>query len=264
MAKILVVDDNPTARQFAGACLKALDHQVTLLAPDCLYQVLTQLHQDPPDLLILDLIMPGCPGLTVLRFCREDPHLKNLKVIVMTSHGDATAGRVLQAMGRVHYLPKPVAPPALAVCVERFLNDTLVLDPGWDLACRGVVAVVDDSRLTRSFHCTCMRKLGFRAVEVEPTDLAGTRQALAELHPDLILLDYLMPAFNGEQVLRSLRATESLLHTPVLMVTAHQGMYLENRMMGLDLVEVLVKPVSIGDLTRAVEAVFVRPALDGL
>jgi CheY-like chemotaxis protein len=116
MAKILVVDDNPTARQFAGACLKALDHQVTLLAPDCLFQVLAQLHQDPPDLLILDLIMPGCPGLSVLRFCREDSHLKNLKVIVMTSHGDATIGRDL-----VEVLVKPVSIGDLTRAVEALL-----------------------------------------------------------------------------------------------------------------------------------------------
>ena len=254
MAEILVVDDNATARQFAGASLKGTEHAVTLLAPDCLFAVLEQLHAHPPDLLLLDLVMPGCPGLTVLRFCREDAHLKNVKTIVLTSHGDAALGRALQRMGKVHYLAKPVAPAALAECVERFLDDTLVVDPGWALACRGVVAVVDDSRLTRGYHCACMRKLGFRAVEVEPTDLVGTRDTLVALKPDLILLDYLMPSFNGEQVVRALRATESLSETPVLMVTAHQDADLETRMGGFHGGQVLFKPISMEDLARGVES----------
>jgi two-component system phosphate regulon response regulator PhoB len=157
-------------------------------------------------------------------------------------------------MGRVHYLAKPVAPAALAECVEGFLGDTLVVDPGWGLACRGVVAVVDDSRLTRTFHASCMRKLGYRAVEIEPIDLAGTRKALEELDPDLIILDYLMPAFTGEQVARALRATESLRNTPVLMVTAHQSQDLEGRLAELVPSRVLFKPVSMEDLAQGVES----------
>ena len=259
MAEILVVDDNATARQFAGASLKGTEHLVTLLAPDCLFTVLERLHAHPPDLLILDVIMPGCPGLSVLRFCREDAHLRNVKVIILTSHGDAALGRFLQSQGKAHYLAKPVAPAALAECVERYLDDTLAVDPGWDLACRGLVAVVDDSRLTRGFHCACMRKLGYRAVEVEPTDLAGTRRALEDLKPDLILLDYLMPTFNGEQVVRALRATESLKDTPVLMVTAHQSPDLEARLSSFGRGQVLFKPVSMEALTRGVESLLAPP-----
>ena len=255
MPSIMVVDDNPGARQFMAASLKSLGLEVRVVEPTCLFQVFEALHAQPPDLLVTDLVMPGCPGQTLVRLCREDPHLRAVKIILLTAHGTEDLGRYLQAMGNVHYLAKPVSPAVLAGCAERFLNGTLTPDPGWTLACKGVVAVLDDSRLSRSFHGSVLRKHGFRPVEIEPTDLVGTRNALEEAAPDLILLDFLMPNFNGDALLRVIRATESLSQVPVLLVTAHSNLDEHGQMTGLNGVEVLMKPVSADDLIARVRGV---------
>lgn len=259
MARIMVVDDNPTARQFVATSLKPLGHDVLGVEPNCLFEVFKALHENPPDLLITDLSMPLCPGLTLLRVCLEDAHLDKVRIIVLTSDGDQDLGQFLQKCGKIHYLPKPVSPGVLARDVTGLLEGTLVLNHGWDLACQGVVAVVDDSRMTRAYHSTCLRKFGFRPVEVVPTELFATRCALEELKPDLILLDYQMPAFNGDALLRAIRATETLKATPVLVVTSHQEADLEGRLDSFTGVGIANKPVSISDLFSRVREILAAP-----
>lgn len=259
MARILVVDDNPMARLFVANSLKPLGHEVEVVEPSCLYEVFKALHENPPDLLITDLVMPFCPGLTLLRFCQEDAHLDKLKIVVLTSDGDRDLGQFLQKCGNIHYLAKPVSPAVLAQDVARFLEGTLELNHGWDLACQGVVAVVDDSRMTRAYHSSCLRKFGYRPVEVDPRELLATRRALEELKPDLILLDYQMPAFNGDALLRAIRATGTLKDTPVLMVTSHQEADLEGRLGGFMGVGIASKPVSIDDLFLRVKEILAVP-----
>jgi len=253
MASITVVDDNRMASLFVASSLKGLGHEVTAVEPSCLFSVFQALHEHPPDLLITDLIMPSCPGLSILRFCREDPHLEKVKIILLTSGGDQELGKFLQNCGSIHYLRKPVSPQALEACVEQFLAGTLELNHGWELACRGVVAVVDDSRMTRAHHAAALRKLGFRPVEVAPQELVATRNALEAMAPDLILLDYLMPSFNGDALLRVIRSTESLRDTPVLMVTSHQNADLETRLGNFLKVGIAIKPVSLDDLQDRVQ-----------
>jgi len=254
MASIAVVDDNAGARLFAAAALKKAGHEVREIEPSCLFKVLEALHPAPPDLLVSDLMMPGCPGQTLIRACREDPHLRDLKILLLTAHGDVELAHFLQSMGNTHYLTKPVAPALLAECADHFLTGELEIDAGWSLACNGVVAVVDDSNLSRVYHSACLRKNGFRPVPIEPTDLMGTLAALESARPDLLLLDYLMPNFRGDALLRALRGSAGLSELPVVLVTAHHGDELQVLQAASECVEVLFKPVLAEDLIGKVKA----------
>lgn len=253
MARIAVVDDNAGARLFAAACVRRNGHEPQEIEPTCLFRVLEALHQDPPDLLISDLLMPTCPGQTLIRACREDPHLKDLRILLLTAHGDVDLARFLQRMGRTHYLTKPVAAPVLSECVEHFLTGDLEIDLGWSLSCKGVVAVVDDSHLSRTFHAACMRKNGYRPVSIEPTDVMGTLRALEEAQPDLLLLDLLMPAFRGDALLRALRGS-SLRNLPVVLVTSYHGEDLQFMLDTTGIREVLFKPALPEELVAKVDA----------
>lgn len=254
MARIAVVDDNRGARHFAAAALKPQGHEVIEVEPSCLFEVLSVLHPNPPDLLITDLVMPGCPGQTLVRACREDAHFKDMKIILLTAHADAALAHFIQAMGNVHFLSKPVAPMDLADCVDRYLQGDLEVDPAWSLDCQGEVAVVDDSRLSRTVHAAALKKAGFRPLEIDPQDLSATLHLLEAHRPDLLVLDYLMPRFKGDALIRALRASQedALREIPILLVTAHREDDLESlsqRMMG---VEVLFKPVGAEELVQKV------------
>jgi len=260
MPIVMVVDDSATARRFIVGCLEPQGHVIREVEPTCLYEVLSALHAEVPDLLVTDLVMPGCPGQTLIRACREDSHLKQMKILLLTGHGDIALAHFLQNMGSTHYLTKPVAPPELADCVARLLSGDLAVDPGWSLACNGVVAVIDDSQLSRVYHSACLRKGGFRPVEITPTDLLGTLEAVSQARPDLILLDYLMPKFRGDALVRVLRSRQSdpLQDVPILMVTAHDNEDLSARIKDRPHVEILSKPLYPEQLLDRVEALLER------
>jgi DNA-binding response OmpR family regulator len=248
MASILVVDGNPGARRFATVALQRAGHQAQELEPTCLYAVLESLHRSLPDLLLMDLMMPGCPGQTLIRACREDAHLKHLRILLLTSYGDIRLAQFLQAMGNIHYVPKPVSPTDLVACVDHLLNPAMETDPGWALACSGIVAVVDDSNLSRLFHAACLRKRGFRPVQIEPTDLLETVLAIEEARPDLLLVDYLMPRFNGDALIRAIRGRAFLRDVPILVATAHHSDELIAQLLPIGGVEIMFKPFAAAEL----------------
>ena len=252
MATIVVVDDNAGARHFLAAALKQGGHTVRVVEPTCLFAILEVLHPNPPDLLVMDLVMPGCPGQTLIRVCREDLHLKQLRILLITAHGDDNLARFIQHMGNIHYLAKPVSPAVLLECVELLLNQDQETDPGWAMACNGVVAIVDDSRMSRTFHAACLRKQGYRGIQIEPTDLLATVMAIEESQPQMLIVDYLMPKFRGDALIRAIRGRESLRKIPILVVTAHRSDELIAQLLPIGGVEVAFKPISPEDLVGLV------------
>jgi signal transduction histidine kinase len=115
---ILVTDDDEVARDSARVLLSRWGYRVTLA--DCGEKGLEALKADPPDLLVVDLQMPGISGLEVLEAVREfDPAI----VCIMVT-GFATLQSAMDAMkqGAYDFLPKPFSPDELKLAVNRGLE----------------------------------------------------------------------------------------------------------------------------------------------
>jgi len=250
VARIAIVDDNASARLFASACLKQDGHEVLELEPTCLYEVLKTLHEEEVDLLITDLVMPDCPGLTLLRACREDHHLRELKILLLTCFGDASLARFIQSRGNIHYMGKPVAPQELCESVRLYLDGDLEVDPGWSLECQGHVAVVDDSHLSRKLHMSILRRTGFKPLEIVPESLTHVLTTLKEAKPDILLLDFLMPSFCGDALIRAIRATEAIGKMPIILVTAHGSSEAMAPLQRDSRLDIIRKPVLPADLVQ--------------
>jgi CheY-like chemotaxis protein len=80
------------------------------------------------------------------------------------------------------------------------------------------VLVVEDSKLLRSAREHCLTKAGYRVV----TAVDGEEALIAarERHPDLILLDMMLPKLDGASVLHALKADQLTAKIPVVVVTA--------------------------------------------
>src|ERR1022692_4559832 len=83
MLTILLVDDDPLILRLYRDGLTRLGAQVSV-APDGLAAI-QALHTARPDVMVLDLMMPRCSGVDVLRFIRSDPKLKTLPVVVVSN-----------------------------------------------------------------------------------------------------------------------------------------------------------------------------------
>lgn len=89
-AHLLVVDDDESIRTTLAIILQRDGYDVACAADG--KEALTRMHVDPPDLVLLDLMMPGMGGWDVLAAMRESPRLAEIPVVVLTSlHDDANA-----------------------------------------------------------------------------------------------------------------------------------------------------------------------------
>ena len=121
MKRILIVDDSPTIRRMVAASLHSLPDTVFDEAGNGL-EAIESLARNHPDLMILDLNMPGMHGLEVLSFVRSHEKYRVVPVIVLTTKFDDDSRASAIAAGASQYMTKPFAPSALLEQVSRFLN----------------------------------------------------------------------------------------------------------------------------------------------
>jgi len=104
--RIMIVDDEESLLQLMEAILTNEGYQV-ITASDG-KECLEKLKTDKPDLILLDMMMPGMSGREVCEKIRENPKTKNLKVAFLTVAKFSEAGRdVLKKMNVADYINKP-------------------------------------------------------------------------------------------------------------------------------------------------------------
>lgn len=123
MPRIAIVDDSRLARAFAAAALRAKGHEVVEIEPNSLFEILRVLRESPVDLLVMDFLMPECPGETLVRACREDAALRDQPILVLSAHRDDDSLVRMQQMGISGFLMKPVEASVLAAKVAETLED---------------------------------------------------------------------------------------------------------------------------------------------
>jgi len=120
MATIVIGEDNADLRDALGMIFRRAGHDVTTASdgPTCLETVRD--HQ--PDLLVVDVSMPGMTGLEVCRAIRADEELAELPILMVSAWatvGDAQAGRVA---GAGEYVAKPFNTADLLARADRLIN----------------------------------------------------------------------------------------------------------------------------------------------
>jgi CheY-like chemotaxis protein len=102
--RVLLVEDDRFLRR---ACEKSLQQQgfTVSTAPDG-EEALRAIHADPPDIILLDLLMPKVSGFEVLKDIRSDEKTRSIPVIILTNSSKETDIREIQSLGVTAYLVK--------------------------------------------------------------------------------------------------------------------------------------------------------------
>jgi DNA-binding response OmpR family regulator len=85
-------------------------------------QALSMAKENPPDLMFLDLNIPGASGTDVLTTLKADPETMGVRVVVVTAEGEEIRDYVM-GLGADEYFTKPFSPTALLRTVEKVLAD---------------------------------------------------------------------------------------------------------------------------------------------
>lgn len=123
MARILVVDDNDDIRQLVNSVLMDDGHNVQLAADG--EAALEMLRTDPPDVVLLDIMMPRVDGYTVLKTMVSEGLKRRTKVIVLTAKTNEADWLQGYRLGADDYMTKPFTMEELT----QTLSDVLRMTP---------------------------------------------------------------------------------------------------------------------------------------
>ena len=117
--RVLVVDDEPTVREVVVGYLRRDGHEVAEAADGT--RALELLEAEPPDLVVLDMMLPGVNGLDILRRVRST---SNIPVIMLTARAEESDRVAGLELGADDYVVKPFSPRELAARVNGVLRRT--------------------------------------------------------------------------------------------------------------------------------------------
>jgi CheY-like chemotaxis protein len=121
--RILVVEDQDSIRRMIEALVQARGHEVTAVSSGT--KALDVAMTDPPNLVLLDLNLPGqYDGFEVCRRLRADPLTSKVPVVIISALDDQESRNRAAEAGATAYYTKPFSPIALLKEIERLKNLT--------------------------------------------------------------------------------------------------------------------------------------------
>lgn len=116
--KILVVDDSPTERHFIGELLNKAGYQVIMAENGD--EAMEKAKKDNPDLILMDVVMPGLNGFQSTRAITKDEQTKHIPVIMCTSKDQETDKVWAMRQGAKDYVTKPIIQSELLKKISAF------------------------------------------------------------------------------------------------------------------------------------------------
>ena len=204
--KIMLVDDDQTILQTGRSMLKDKYDAYPLPSADKLFEILKKVE---PDLILLDIKMPGVGGFEILKLLKADERYAKIPVIFLTSSNDRDSVVKGINLGAVDFVVKPFAAEDLLSRIENQLNE--------EAENKKTVLVIDDSPEILTSVYTMLRDTYKVITLPEPKKLENL---LRVVKPDLILLDYNMPALSGFDLIPVIREFPEHKETPVIFLTS--------------------------------------------
>ncbi len=202
---VLCVEDNPNNMLLLQDYLSEAGCHVIPLFDSA--DAIKVAESESPDLVVLDVMMPGLDGWELLRRLKSNPRTRDVPVILATAIDDEDLGL---SLGASDYLTKPIDKSQLLESIDR-VGST----PGRD-TCE--VAVVDDDPSVRDLLGDLLEDEGYRVRVFE--DGADFLEALETWKPDALLLDLMMPRVDGFAVVDAMRNNPAWRDIPTLILTA--------------------------------------------
>lgn len=204
--RILIVDDNPTNRRLAASVL-ALEGYAVDQAQDAEHAQ-AYLASIVPDLILMDIALPGMDGLSLTRRIKSDPRLRDIPVVALTAFAMKGDEQKARDAGCVGYLTKPIDTREFAHQVAEFFI----------AAPMAPILIVDDRPANLRLLRAQLEAEGERVIEA-----ANGVEALEQLavHPVRgVISDILMPRMDGYRLCMEVRKHPQLAQLPLVLYTS--------------------------------------------
>ena len=202
---ILVIDDDKEVRYTIGQYLSSKGYEV-IFAEDGKVGIQKAIDKQP-FAITLDLMMPNKDGWTALKELKENDVTKDIPVILVSINGDKQIG---YGLGAFEFFIKPIAP-------DKFLSAFSRLERLANKEIRKIVIVDDDEQEFEKFK----KEFSDKKILIEfIRDSEFAFNKIAEVLPDLVILDLMMPKVDGITLSHMLKSDLRTKHIPLLISTA--------------------------------------------
>jgi two-component system, OmpR family, alkaline phosphatase synthesis response regulator PhoP len=147
MTRILVAEDDPDIASLLAHYLRKAGFEPDLVASG--RDVVPRIRKTPPDLLLLDLMLPGVDGLEVCRAVRADQNTASIPIIMVTAKGEESDRIVGLELGADDYITKPFSPGEVVARVRALLRRTTRTGPTESRLLYGPIMVDVDRHIVR-------------------------------------------------------------------------------------------------------------------
>lgn len=250
--RILIVDD---ASENLHAMMSILGDSYAVTAATSGQKALELAARKPqPELILLDIKMPGMDGYEVLRRLKLDSLTAGIPVIIVTALSESEDEARVLSMGAADYISKPVNPDWLKLQVltqlelRRYRRKPLLPLASTDgtLPERFSILVVDD--VPENIHQLIGALTDEYCIMVADNGLKAIKMVLGPNPPDLILLDILMPEMDGFEVCRRIKATEAGNQIPVIFLSMIDEPLEKVRGFSIGAADFITKPFDIDEV----------------
>jgi CheY-like chemotaxis protein len=207
---VLVIDDDPVIQDLMKTFLTREGYRVTLAESG--QAGLLSAREVTPDVITLDIAMPGMDGWSVLSALKNDPDLQEIPVVILTMADNKNLG---YALGATEYLMKPIDRDRMSAVLRKYSR--LSQYP---------ILVVEDDPSTRDLLRSILTKDGWSVQTAENGRVALEKVKNAPV--GLVLLDLMMPEMDGFAFIEEFRRLPSAGQVPVIVLTA-KDLTLEDR-----------------------------------
>lgn len=275
MAKILVIEDNPANMKLATLLLHHVGHTV-LCAVDA-ETGLTMARSEQPDLILMDIQLPGMDGLAATELLKQDVATATIPVIALTAMAMKEDQEKTRVAGCDAYIAKPLRYQELYAAINNLLpdgnpptgNETNHLQqaaaplnkmevaaelPSYDetLHKGRLILVAEDNEMNQKLILRQLALLGFAANVAANGRLALERWQTGKYA--LLITDLQMPEMDGYQLTAAIRQSEQgPRRAPIVALTANvfKGEADRCRLLGMD--DYLGKPLQLAELKACLE-----------
>jgi signal transduction histidine kinase/CheY-like chemotaxis protein len=236
---ILLVEDDPDVAHLLAAQLEKAGYDTDTVASA--EEALDQVRVVLPDLITVDVSLPGMDGFALIERLSADPRTRNIPVVVISIHDDDPRAIRLG----VTMLPKPIDQRELVTTVSRMLHEA-------DAAAHGGVLIIEADADDRRKLRAALEQHGLEVIEADTGEagLAAARQH----RPGVILLDLRLPNLADMTVLRALKACPETAPIPVVMMTGSESIRTEvrARALALGVADLVQRPIDLDTLVAEV------------